>query len=800
MVSRVNGWEGAGFERVVLETSLKPFRSFVDADIRETALEIAKQWMPLLDSAHSAAVLLWIADGSELLDWAGRDGDEVEWARWVGFNNTAADPYGHNVTPDRWAKPYREDAPALDYASIRRVVAGVRAAVHELSGLPVEIGATMDSGPEFAQSNFKYERHQEMLADGASSGVGRVIRMVRPWNLLNSDDRVYAEYPNGIPADTPFGEFLGRQSRSYLTAMGFDYLWLSNGFGFSSYSWTAFGELFDGNRFASERADEVRGRILDFWTRFNAEVGFPVEVRGTNFGIGMDLATDGVPARDIYANGVVRMPPPNSPWGPLNRDIGIELTGYLSRIARLPGEGFPFRFYVNDPWFWQTPWRDFYHGEPFDIHLPLSLSRIGSTGAVELASQLEILSVDTERGELNAADAAEVAMFIARSRTAAPDAPPPLVWLYPFDAYHDVLEQQPRQLDQLFFEDWLLSAAVNHGLPIGAVVDVVDAPGAIRTGALDESVLITPASGLDDSGLNAVLEALQRGIDVVVYGSLVTRPDAAASLFGLNHSGGEVSGDLELSGGLGEGTVRHAPVLSGGPITELLDASSESTVLAMLGDRPYAVERHIGEATVRWLRGSSDFDSAPEDEHGLRSPRAVDRAQFTSGAALLGTLVARTDWQVRSQLATSQSAPPVVTFSRHQGSLRVSGYFADTTSRVGLRTPNGAPILIGRSARVRSDEAVYQFSTTMHEEARVYVSQSEETTVECTELAPFPFGAERLIGVRGLLDATVVLALPPGRSAGSWVLVNGERVEPELIADRLQLEAITGELSFGWHR
>lgn len=798
MVSR-----GKPFERVVLETSLKPFPNFGEAEIAATALEIAQQWAPLLEGAGSIGVLLWIGDGSEVLDWAGRDNDEVEWARWVGFNNTEAEPYGHNVTPDRWAVPYRENAPRLDYAGIRRIVTGIRSVLEEATGLDVVVGATLDSGPEFARSSFKYERHPEVLADGERSGVGRVIRMVRPWNDLAGDDRAYAAYPEGIPDGTTFGEFLGRQGYAYLQAMGFDYLWLSNGLGFSAYSWTALGELFDGERFASERAAEVRERILRFWRIFAAEIGYPVEVRGTNFGVGMDIATDAVPAREIYGSGAVRMSPPNSPWGPLNRDFGIELTGYLSRIAHTPGGGYPFRFYANDPWFWQSPWRDFYGGEPLDIHLPLAMSRVRGDGSVELPSQLEILTVDTERGELVARTAAEVSVFVRRSRDEAPDAPAPLVWLYPFDAYHDRLDGLAEGLDRPFFEDWFMSAAVNEGLPLAGVVDVAEAAGAICSGTLDASVLFAPASALDAAMLAVARRALDHGIDVVLYGSLADHPDAAHELFGLlvdAQSAGE-EGDLPLEGRLASGVVRHTALLSAGPLRERLDAAREGLrVLATAGGRPYALERPVGRGMLRWLRGSSAFDGAPEDEHGLRSPRPVDRERFLSSPELFTRLAALSGWGATPVRSDHLAPAPVVSFHRHEGSLRVSGYLADTTSAVVLQTPYGAPVLTGLAARVEGDSAEYHFSTTVHAEARVFVRQDGPSTVSCVELAPFPFGTDRLLAVRGLRSADVVVSVPPWARRTAFARIGDEPVELADPGAELRFARVDGELVVGWGR
>lgn len=189
-------------DRMGLEMSLKSFGDWSEETVQATAEALFDQWRPLLGAAESCAVLLWIADGSEILEWAGVWEEEVEWANKVGFSNTEWNPYGNNVTADRVGVPYREDVPALRYADVKRIVAVLRAVGEERLGIPVMVGATFDPGPEFAQSEFKYERHPEIVAPGEASGIGKMIQMVRASATLRGDDRRYAAYPDGIPDGT----------------------------------------------------------------------------------------------------------------------------------------------------------------------------------------------------------------------------------------------------------------------------------------------------------------------------------------------------------------------------------------------------------------------------------------------------------------------------------------------------------------------------------------------------------------------------------------------------------------------
>jgi len=129
-------------------------------------------------------------------------------------------------------------------------------------------------------------------------------------------------------------------------------------------------------------------------TFYTVEFIAPVEVRGTNLTIGTDFASDGVDHRMIYETGGIRLPPPNSPWAAIDGNFGLEIAGYLSRIAELPGEDYLFRFYLHDPWWLNSPWLDRYERQPHDIWLPTACSRIDETGSVHNPRYLNILSAD----------------------------------------------------------------------------------------------------------------------------------------------------------------------------------------------------------------------------------------------------------------------------------------------------------------------------------------------------------------------------------------------------------------------
>ena len=72
------------FKSVTLEVSLKPFKKTDDGYIRSVCEEIFTQWRPLVKDAETVSVMMWTADGSEILDYSGSLEDSFEWCYFVG--------------------------------------------------------------------------------------------------------------------------------------------------------------------------------------------------------------------------------------------------------------------------------------------------------------------------------------------------------------------------------------------------------------------------------------------------------------------------------------------------------------------------------------------------------------------------------------------------------------------------------------------------------------------------------------------------------------------------------------------
>ena len=202
------------FDSVTLEISLKPFKKTDSLYIREVCSGVFRQWRPLLKGRRIISIMLWASDGSEILDYAGELDEEFEWARYVG---TANQPYLDESEPLETSlhnkkQDYMKDAPVMTYRILKEIIAtfkeeGKRAFPDSI----IKVGETFDIGPEFAISDFKYNRHHEIASGHSIKKFGFVDATAR----LNGDTRKYAAYPDGIPDGTPFSTFLGKQTGAF---------------------------------------------------------------------------------------------------------------------------------------------------------------------------------------------------------------------------------------------------------------------------------------------------------------------------------------------------------------------------------------------------------------------------------------------------------------------------------------------------------------------------------------------------------------------------------------------------------
>jgi len=502
------------FENVTLEMSLKPFKQTDEGYIKNVCNKIFEQWRPLLKNRKTISVMLWVGDGSEILDYSGNRNDTFEWCRFIGTANL---PYLEKDAPLETSlherkQDYIKNPPKMTYGLLKSIIDCIKEeGKRAFPCATIRVGETFDIGPEFAISDFKYNRHTEICSGSILDKFGFVDATA----LLHSDSRSYAAYPNGIPEGTPFGTFLGKQSEFFLKDMGFDYLWLSNGLGFSADPWDKTGKIFDGEKYYPERLSDTKQKVFDFWRLFRAECTFPLQTRGTNNSVGIDYASDGVPLYDIYNAGFDIVAPPNSPWAALNDNYGLEIMGNMTRICELPSETFPFRYYIHDPWWVNSPWYDRYDASPCDIYLPMAISRINSDGNVETANSLNILTIDNSYGNMPDQCVNEPLPHLLKAEKDAADKPSPFVWVYPLREY--TTSEDKDLLLEMNLGDNFICDAINDGFPLCCVTSTDNFLNHDES-IYRKSILVSPVPESPDV-LDKLIHFAKQGIGILMYGT-----------------------------------------------------------------------------------------------------------------------------------------------------------------------------------------------------------------------------------------------------------------------------------------
>lgn len=716
-------------KNITLEMSLKPFRKTDDEYIKSICKKVFEQWKPLLGDTEMVSVMLWAADGSELFDYKGNLDDTFEWAYFVGGANqletehSEIDPDGIGLHTKNYL--YMENPPVMTYGILKKIISTIKETGREyFPDKTIRVGTTVDPGPEFAVSEFKYKRHTEICV-GNDMGPGT---MVCGYADLSADDYPYAAFPEGIPEGTPFGKFLGKQAQSYMDDMGFDYIWLSNGLGFGRDYWSAHGALFDGEKFDGAAIPEIREKVMNFWKYFREGCDYPVEVRGTNMSVGIDFSTEAVPLKAIYDGVENILPPPNSPWAAINYDFGLELMGYMSRMANVPNDEYLFRFYVHDPWWRNSPWYDRYNGLPHDIYLPLAIGRIDESGQIKAPTHMSFLTIDNSFGEMPDACANEPIPHLLKGLKEAPDDVAPVVWVYPFNEYSEC--DDAFGLSKMYAEDWFIRGAINSGFPLSMVVST-DNFIKNKKEIYASSILVTPVPVAGSGFEKEILDYAKSGGKVIFYGSTKRAGKNFCELLGIENKEG-ISGELDITvDGKNAGKTLHSPIICGGELTSVSKnafATANGYALGVKSENSVWISTTISK---EYAEGSGYF--ACEE--------------------LMTDALARLGLEIKYERCANEKLP-IIMLHRYNNAYIFSSFLRSTTVKTKIKMPLGAPILDGYEAALENGYATYNFPKAEHKECRVFVEQ-DGGIVGCHEDAPVSYQIRRRVTVTGLENATV---------------------------------------------
>lgn len=766
------------FDRLTLEVSLKPFYATGERELREVCAQLCDNWRGLAHRTELIAFQLFIGDGDEVLNWRGEFGDRINWCDSTGCSNM---PQGYNFVHPQAEEKIGEGLPVWTYDDLRTLIRCLKEAASEYLGLPSIVGTIFDAGAEFVESEFKFARHPELMRNGKDLGLDGIFGpFVDVTAKLTEDSYGYAAYPDGIPpGGVGFGEFFGRQFRSLADAVGFDYIWFSNGLGFGYTPWETRGPLFDGEAFHPEAFAQTNAAIVRFWRDFDRHSGgMPIGIRGSNTSIGSDLSVFGISVKDVLASANIMMPAPNPPWGSYNP--GLEFAVYLSRMASRPDGGYPYRFYYNDTWFHSDPWYGYYGAEPFDILMPLKAARINRRGGVDHPSAIHLFSLDDDKGGMDESQVFEVTGGFYRAFRAMPDAPGPLTWVYPFRELDEMAKTQPERLGEVYFHDAYVRDIVNQGVPLNTVIASEDllALTEREPEALRDTILLLAAPQAGTALSERVLALLEAGQRAIVYGPLAHADSRLLARLGLTLAA-PLAGELALRGAERAHAyedetprrIHHRALTSGGGIAEAKLPSSGGTEVLLEasgsdGDsRAYAVVAQAGEGDAfAWIRGSAGLS---------RNTLDTDFPE----AQLFHAVLARLGYKLRVKRALPGGRAIVSFISRRDGAYVVTAHKPDDTTHAVYEFPEGAPLFMNAQALVEDSAATYYLGKTAEYEVRCLVRQRKKSVVSCKEGQRTSYRYARNIEIRGLLDASLYI-LAPGNTSP--------------IVDRLEIRELGG--------
>ena len=732
-------------KNITLEMSFKPFMETDDAFITKVAKKVWTQWYMLCKKAEQLSILLFVGDGCEILDYKGNLNDSFPWGSFIGVANN----------PPSIGIPYRDNPVQITYGIVKKIVATFKAEGGKIfPNKKIRVGAMFDIGPEFAISDFKYKRHRELLVE--DEGVfGRFVDCTAN---MHADNYPYAGFPEGVPEGLPFATLLGRQSEIYLKDMGFDYLWLSNGTGFSAQPWKTEGKIFSNGKFYADRIEKKRNDVIGFWKNFRKECpDIRIETRGTNFTVGIDYSTDGVCAYDLYKMNLNFMPPPNSPMAALNGNYGLELIGHLSRIAELPDEDFMFRYYIHDPWFKNSPWYDRYEGQPHDIYLPMSLSRINKNGETRAADHFDILSIDNSYGTMPDSCVVEPMPHILKSFKDAADAPAPFVWLYPVKEYTRVTDE--KRLNSMFFTDWMFTDACNNAFPMSSVVST-DIFEHVDKSVFKDSVIVSVIPYKNTPWEKSIIEYVEHGGKVILVGDLSAASEELLQLLKIGFKDNVGKEEFELPVSVLSDTAYRDNYSCKLVVKEMVNTTLLNTInleendgTCITTEDGFLVAK--GKNNVYWYRGVMTGNYIPGDAL-IGFPSEEERI---SGGALMRNAARYFGWDISLNKYNPSALSPIISLNKNNNGLCFSLCLPDTTVETAFRTPYGAPLLMGYETLYKNGKTHYNFPRAEHRECRVFIEKCDESVISCREMFPGELGPKercrRRISITGLKNATV---------------------------------------------
>lgn len=275
---------------------------------------------------------------------------------------------------------------------------------------------------------------------------------------------------------------------------------------------------------------------------------------------------------------------------------------FINKVAELPEKSYTYRFYLHDPWWANSPWFDRYGSNPHDIYLPLAVTRINRDGKVNNPDKLNILTIDNSFGEMPDSFAFETIPHFVKALKDSPDEPSPFVWIYPFSEYSDAREDD--LLEEMFYNDWFIRGVINNGMPLSSVISTENFISLCNRGSFYDSVMVSPVPQMDSLLESAVIDYINAGGKILLYGSLKKAGHSLLDTLGLR-TGKERYGEFVMSDIDGSTQrIYCAEFVNNGGL-DTYKKCEDTAVLASTGEIVLAVKAN----NAVWIRGLTSYKS-----------------------------------------------------------------------------------------------------------------------------------------------------------------------------------------------
>ncbi|MCQ2431759.1 MAG: hypothetical protein MJ175_04055, partial [Clostridia bacterium] len=262
---------------------------------------------------------------------------------------------------------------------------------------------------------------------------------------------------------------------------------------------------------------------------------------------------------------------------------------------------------------------------------------------------------------------------------------------------------------------------------------------------------------------NALFEAIDKGVGVMLFGSMKNASQKLLDAVGVRLTDEALSGDLtiETSLPLDEAEIgtyshhlSHPALVSGGGIMEIPTGGTTITAWAEQNGTKRAYAAWNGEKHLAWVRGS--FPHVSEKRGAL--PQLLKPSVSFPTAQLLRASMALFGYPITFSCYDIDDNLPIVMLSKCRGALWINEFSKDATVKMHIGTPDGIPVFDNCEFIAEHNLGHYQTQRWIHTEARVFIRQENRSkiTIKKNNIETY-INCDEMYDITGLSNASVVV-------------------------------------------